>query len=305
MPRFLAIGECMVELADAGNGLLRKGFAGDTFNTAWYARKLLPADWDVTYLSAAGDDPVSRDMLAFMQAGGVSTEAVRVVAGAIPGLYMIAVDSGERSFSYWRDTSAARRLADDPAHLEGHLAAADVIHFSGITLGILTPTAGQTLVSSLHAARKRGAMISFDTNFRPKVWQGRKDAQAMFLEAARAATVILPGLDDEQAVFGPSTATEIACRYRKAGAGIIAVKDGANGSDVFWPGGHAHVPATAPAVIIDTSAAGDSFAAGFLARLASGADPVSAAQFGAAVAAEVVAGSGALVPLSGALAVHR
>lgn len=305
MPRFLAIGECMVELSDAGSGLLRKGFAGDTFNTAWYARKLLPAGWGVTYLSAVGDDAVSGEMLAFMQAGGVSTDAVRIVAGAMPGLYMIAVKNGERSFSYWRDTSAARRLADDPDHLAQHLAAADIIHFSGITLGILTPDAGRMLVASLEAARKRGAMISFDTNFRSKIWQGRKDVQAMFLDAARTATVVLPGLDDELAVFGPCTAREVASRYRQAGARIIAVKDGGKGSHVFWPDGEAHVPAATPNAVVDTSAAGDSFAAGFLTRLASGADPVSAARFGAAVAAEVVAGPGALVPLSAALAAQR
>ncbi len=301
MPRLLAIGECMVELSEAGLGLLRKGYAGDTFNTAWYARKLLPAAWDVAYLSAVGDDPVSAGMLAFMQAGGVSPEAVRVIPGKGPGLYLISVRNGERSFSYWRDTSAARHLADDPAHLAQHLAAADIVHFSGITLGILPPGAGRALLSALADARKRGAMISFDTNYRSRLWTGRSDVQDMFMAAAQVASIVLPGLDDEQAVFGPCTADEIAMRYRQAGASIIAIKDGSNGSHIFWPDGDAHVPAAVPVAIVDTSAAGDSFAAGFLARLASGADPASAARFGAAVAAEVVAGPGALVPLSAAL----
>lgn len=302
MPRLLAIGECMVELSEAGHNLLRKGYAGDTFNTAWYARKLLPADWDVSYLSAVGDDPVSADMLAFMQTSGVSPEAVRVIPGKGPGLYLISVRNGERSFGYWRDTSAARHLADDPAHLAQHLAAADIVHFSGITMGILSPGAGHGLLSALSEARQRGAMISFDTNYRSRLWTGRHDVQDMVMAAAQVASIVLPGLDDEQAVFGPCTVREIATRYRQAGARIVAIKDGSKGSHIFWPEGDALVPAAVPVAVVDTSAAGDSFAAGFLARLASGVDPVSAAGFGAAVAAEVVSAPGALVPLSGRLA---
>ena len=57
--KLLSIGECMVELSQAGEGLLRKGFAGDTFNTAWYARACLSKDWSVDYLTAVGDDPMS------------------------------------------------------------------------------------------------------------------------------------------------------------------------------------------------------------------------------------------------------
>ena len=42
--RVVSVGECMVELSGAGQGLWRQAFAGDTFNTAWYLRALMPAD---------------------------------------------------------------------------------------------------------------------------------------------------------------------------------------------------------------------------------------------------------------------
>ena len=54
--RLLSIGECMVELMQAEGGLMRKSFAGDTFNTAYYARQYLPSDWSVDYFSAIGVD---------------------------------------------------------------------------------------------------------------------------------------------------------------------------------------------------------------------------------------------------------
>lgn len=301
MPRFLAIGECMVELSDAGHGLLRQGFAGDTFNTAWYARHLLPAAWSVSYLTALGDDPISGEMRAFMQSAGVDTAPIRVIPGASPGLYLITVKDGERSFTYWRDTSAAKRLADDIAHVERHCASADVLHFSAITLGILPPDAAITLIRILGEAAARGALVSFDTNYRPKVWRGRSDAPSLFLEAARVSSVVLPGLDDEQAVFGDFSSDAVAKRYMACGARVVVVKNGARGADVYDGAQMVHVPASPSRSIVDTSAAGDSFAAGFLTRYAQRGDAVDAARYGADVAADVISHRGALAPLSSAV----
>jgi len=112
MNRFLAIGECMIEMSVAGDGLYRMGFAGDTFNTAWYLRRLLPPGVEVAYLSAVGDDAPSRRMEGFMRDAGLVPELAVREGGAV-GLYMISLKDGERSFSYWRANSAARSLADD------------------------------------------------------------------------------------------------------------------------------------------------------------------------------------------------
>ena len=115
--RFLAIGECMAELAPAGQpNVFKRGFAGDTFNTAWYLARIAP-DIDVSYLTAVGDDAISQDMLAFMRDSRISDRHVQVIAGETVGLYLIHLQHGERSFSYWRDSSAARQLAADPIAL--------------------------------------------------------------------------------------------------------------------------------------------------------------------------------------------
>ncbi|MGC9420788.1 MAG: PfkB family carbohydrate kinase, partial [Rhodovulum sp.] len=134
MSSVLAIGECMVELAPTGGGLYRRGFAGDTFNTAWYARRLLPADWSVAYASCVGTDAVSREMVDFMAAEGIDTTPIRRLPDRTVGLYMIALTGGERSFFYWRGQSAARALADDPDWLDATLSGRNFIHFSGISL---------------------------------------------------------------------------------------------------------------------------------------------------------------------------
>jgi 2-dehydro-3-deoxygluconokinase len=143
---------------------------------------------------------------------------VRIIPARSPGLYLITQKNGERSFTYWRDTSAARQLADDHAHLVRHFEGADAIHFSGITLGILTPTATDTLLSALQAARR----------------QGRTDAAEMFLAAARVASIVLPGLDDEAAVFGPCTPEQVAGRYQSATARSLRVRTTAVAARARW-----------------------------------------------------------------------
>lgn len=107
----LCIGECMVEMSPNEDGSFTKGYAGDTFNTAWYLKGELPNTWRVSYLTALGNDTASNQMVDFMNASGVSTEYVGRLTNKTAGLYMIHLNEGERSFSYWRENSAAREMA--------------------------------------------------------------------------------------------------------------------------------------------------------------------------------------------------
>lgn len=75
--RFSGIGECMVERKQAEGGLLRKGFAGDTINAAYYARAALPLEWAVDCFTALSVDHRSDEMLRFMEGVGVGTHLVR------------------------------------------------------------------------------------------------------------------------------------------------------------------------------------------------------------------------------------
>lgn len=293
--RFLSIGECMVELSQAGEGLLRKGFAGDTFNTAWYARACLPAEWSVDYFTALGDDPLSSEMLAFMREGGIGTGAIRQIAGKTLGLYLITLKNGERTFSYWRDSSAARKLADDADHLRHAVEGADVLYFSGITLGILAPEAVDTLLAELRRARAAGKTVVFDPNIRPRLWQSKDYMLKTIEEGARAASLVMPSFDDEVTHFGDETIAATIARYHGLGAEKVVVKNGAEGATLSFGGDVMHVPAVRAVEVVDTTSAGDSFNGGFLSRLVLGAEPEAAAAYGAAVASAVVGHHGALI----------
>ncbi|TCL74678.1 sugar kinase [Rhizobium sp. BK251] len=293
--RFLSIGECMVELSQAGDGLLRKGFAGDTFNTAWYARACLPADWQVDYFTALGDDQMSAEMLAFMEAAGIGTAAIRRIRGKTPGLYMINLKDGERSFSYWRESSSARQLAADGDRLREAIEAADVVYFSGITLAILPREDVDTLLSELRRAKAAGKTVAFDPNIRPRLWLSLDVMHTTISEGARASTLVMPSFDDEAAHFGDDSIDRTILRYRGLGAMNVVVKNGADGVTLNFDGEQSFVPAAKVKKVVDTTSAGDSFNGAFLARYLQDGDAQAAARFAVRIAARVVSEHGALV----------
>ncbi|WP_054008496.1 sugar kinase [Cypionkella psychrotolerans] len=291
--RVLAIGECMVELSSAGDGLLRQGFAGDTFNTAWYLRHCLPADWTVDYLSAVGTDALSDQMLAFMQASGIGTAHVAQRAETTVGIYLISLQNGERSFSYWRDSSAARRLADDPVALAHGLAGAALVVFSGITLAILPASGRAALLAAVAQARSNGALVAFDPNMRARLWPEVAELRHWVTAAARGADIVLPSFDEDARVFGDASPSVTIARYRALGVGCVVVKNG-GGMVETWEGSACEMQ-PAPQSVVDSTAAGDSFNAGFLAARMQGASMPESLQQGAALAAQVIAAPGALI----------
>lgn len=294
--RFLSIGECMVELSQAGDGLLRKGFAGDTFNTAWYARACLPDDWSVDYFTGLGDDSLSEDMLAFIEAAGIGTHSIRRIKGGTPGLYLINLKNGERTFSYWRNASAARQLADDADHLRKTIENADLIYFSGITLAVLSsPNAVETFLSELRRAKAAGKRVVFDPNIRPRLWADKATMLDTVSQGARAATLVMPSFDDEATHFGDTSVEATIDRYRALGVIDIVVKDGAKGATLDFGGQRSHAPAVQAVDVVDTTSAGDSFNGAFLARYVTGSAPDEAAGFAAEAAAVVIGHHGALI----------
>ena len=293
--RIVSIGECMVELAPTGDGHFALGYAGDTFNTAWYLRRLLP-EAAVDYLSAVGEDAVSARMLDFLASEGIGTTHIRRLRDRSVGLYLIQVDRGERSFAYWRSTSAARNLADDPKVLAAGLAGARLAYLSGITLAILAPEPRAALLSALRVARAAGTLVAFDPNIRPALWPDADVMRRALTEGAAHADIILPSFDDEAQHFGDATPEATARRYAAAGAGLVVVKDGPNPVVSLQAGVLETHRLPAPAATpVDSTAAGDSFNAAFLAVWLQDKPLAQAVSAGATLAAKVIAAPGALV----------
>jgi 2-dehydro-3-deoxygluconokinase len=295
MTRVVSIGECMVEMAPTGQeATFERSFAGDTFNTAWYLAQLAPG-WQVDYLTAVGQDSISDEFVSFAAEAGIGTTHIARDPKLGMGLYQIELTDGERAFHYWRDTSAARRLARDEEVLTKALRGADIVFFSGITLAILTEEDREVLFDTISEAQADGAIVVFDPNIRPTLWKDPEDMRAAIMEAALSSEIILPSFDEEAAHFGDADPKATVKRYLSAGATSVVVKNGA-GEVHYSCGGEAGSRAPeAVAHVIDTTAAGDGFNAGFLTSLIAGNTPAEAVAAACKVSGKVIQSRGALV----------
>ncbi len=296
--RVVAIGECMLELsADAGGGW-RLGYAGDTFNTALYLARL---GIDVAYLTALGTDPFSTELLRDWQDEGVNTGLVLSDASRLPGLYAIRSDSfGERSFYYWREAAAARRLFDLPG-IDAALATAEgagLLYLSGITLSLYDPAERGRIVALAGTIHKGGGVVAFDPNYRPRGWASADLARAAIAEITPHVTIALPTFEDEVILHGDLDPQATLARWRALGASEIVVKLGSRGALVAIDESATLVPTPARVKPVDTTGAGDAFNAGYLAARLCGAALVDAARHGHRLAGQVVLHPGAIIPLT-------
>ncbi len=297
----VSFGECMLELQGTAFGTMQQTYGGDTLNTAVYtARCGARRGLKVHYATALGDDSLSSGLLQRWQADGLGTTLVRRLPGRLPGLYLIEVDdSGERRLSYWRDQSAARAYfdtAEGQTPLEqqaGHIGA---LYFSGISLAILPPAGRQRLLQVAAQVRAGGGMVAFDNNYRPRLWPSTAEAQAAFTAATAVATLALMTLDDEQALWSEPHAQAQLQRTLTLPCAELVVKRGAQPTLVRCAGQPvACVPTERVVRVVDTTAAGDSFAGAYLASRLGGASAVDAAATGNRLAARVVQHRGAVL----------
>lgn len=282
----------MLELVRQGNGW-RLGYGGDTLNTAIH---LARAGHSVAYITAVGSDPFGQALKTEWAGEGIDTSSILDHPRRSSGLYAISTDTvGERTFTYWRDTSAAREMFDLP-DIEAILAdaeSADAIGFSLITLAILPPHARKRLLDLARHLRDGGRHVAFDGNYRARLWADPGEARVARDAAIACATIGLPTLEDETLLSGATDCEAVAAHWRSLGCAETVVKAGAAGCHL--PGGKMMLPAQVLAPL-DTSGAGDAFNAGYIDARLNGNDPAVAAAAGHALAAWTIMRGGAIPP---------
>jgi 2-dehydro-3-deoxygluconokinase len=290
MASIVCIGEGMLELS-GGSGGWHLGYGGDTLNTAIH---LARAGHHVGFLTALGSDPFSAELRGRWSAEGLDSALVLHHPQRHAGLYAISVDdAGERSFTYWREASAAREMFALPETAAAVAAAstAALLYFSLITMAILPPEGRERLLALANAVRGAGGRVAFDGNYRARLWTSPAEAIAARDAAIACADIGLPSLEDEAALSGASDADEVAGHWSALGCGEVLVKDGASGCRL--PDGGMMLP---PDVLapVDTSGAGDAFNAGYLAARLTAKTVPDAAVAGHALAAWTIMRRGAI-----------
>jgi len=299
MKQIIFFGECMIE----GEQSEPLRFGGDSLNSALYlARTTNSSLIKVLYATALGDDNESEQLLTSWSSENIDTSLVVNVGGRSPGRYQIKTSAnGERSFIYQRDYSAAKlylKYAIELLKCQLQSGEIDYFYFSGISLAILSEEDRQKLFSLLSDYKKQGGQVVFDNNYRPTLWQNQ-DVKAQYHQALLLADIALLTDEDEYAIYGGMADIEtILNRLASYSIDEIVIKQGNKPCIVKFRGCQVSVNSYAVEAdqIVDTSAAGDAFAAGYLAKRLNEDSILSAVQFAHQVAARVIQYSGAIIP---------
>ncbi|MBY6212024.1 sugar kinase [Microbulbifer agarilyticus] len=310
MTDLVILGESMVEFSQVEPGLYQQSFAGDVHSVAVYYKRLAQADDRVRLMTAVGFDSASNGLIDALEREHIDTSLVFRHPDRQLGLYMVNTDNaGERSFSYWRNSSAARevmplfreatQVAGDGGYSPAGLAPRpDMFFFSGISLAVLTPESRTFFWELLEKLQDSGTKIVFDPNYRPKLWQSAKETRDQYALAFTYADLALPGIEDLEALYGVKDFSGACDLLEPFSIAELVIKDGPNG--VYYRGSKERFlePITAVDKVVDTTAAGDSFNGSYLAFRCRGTSPRQAIAQAAKISAVVIQHRGALVDQS-------
>ncbi len=296
----VAIGEPLVEFNQTrpGEPAYRMGFGGDSSNCAIAAAR---QGARVGYWTALGADRFGDAFLRLWKSEGIDASRVLRRPDAPTGIYFVTHDAEGHHFSYYREGSAASRMR--PGELpEEWLASARLLHLSGIGQAIST-SACDTLFRAIEIARAHGRLVSYDPNYRARLWPLPR-ARAIVEATVALSDIVLPGLDDARALTGLGDPDAICDRWLGLGATIVALTLGADGCLVATAGTRVRIPGHRVEAV-DATGAGDTFDGVFLAEYLRTGDIRRAAVRANAAAALATTGFGAVDPIPRRDAVDR
>lgn len=297
MTRIVFIGECMLEVHDDG----QFRFGGDTLNTALYLART-NKKIDVCYATALGIDHDSGLLLSQWKKEGINTSYCIGLVDKSPGRYSIQTTSnGERKFSYKREHSAARQYIEEmPTRLEQDLTNGRInyCYLSGISLAILSKGQRAKLYELLTSFRSKGGKVIFDNNYRAQLWKKSEVLDAYDSIMKLTDIAFLTDEDEYELYPDLQSIAAIIDRTRMFGVKEVVIKQGNKPCVIVTEHHVKQVDAEqlCKSEVVDTCAAGDAFAAGYLAKRLSGGAFIESAEFAHQLAARVIQYSGAIIP---------
>ena len=240
----------------------------------------------VSWASRVGDDPLGERLIAQLKSQGVDTSRVIRDSEAPTGVYFKDPRTDGSVVYYYRRGSAASRMSasDAPAFLPP---GCSVLHLSGITPA-LSDSCRSLVESLVDMAKLRGITVSFDVNYRRKLWSVDTAAHALLALSGRA-DVVFVGLDEAAELWGTKSPRDV--RDRIGHENWLVVKNAAVGATEFRGSTETFEPAQ-EVHVVDQVGAGDAFAAGYLSGLLRGAGPRERLRQGHALAAKTLITTG-------------
>jgi len=236
--------------------------AGSEANVAFAAARVgLRSSW----VSALPANPLGRRVATTLAAGGVDTSHVHwVQGGGRLGLYFVEMGTAPRPISVVYDRAGSTMALATPELFDWRAACdTDFLHVSGITLG-LSESARGVARRAMKEARSRGATVTFDVNYRQRLWDAKSAAAAVRLVAS-LVDVLICTAEDARDLFGAGGGPEAVLGHLRSelGTGTVVLTLGADGAmasrgqETVARGGHT-------VETIDRVGAGDAFVAGLI-----------------------------------------
>jgi 2-dehydro-3-deoxygluconokinase len=300
-PSVAFIGEPLLEMAPLGENRFRLGVAGDVLNCAI---ALAQCGAQAFLATATGSDENSLRIEQTANSFAVDTSLLVRDANHQSGLYMISNDAeGERSFTYWRNDSAARHLFSNKKSLLALLQKLDAmggVYLSGISLAIMAPACRSLLLSWLKDYKSSGGVIIFDTNYRASLWSSAGEFREASEAIIETSSIFLPSMEDLLEVYQGRNADDIIAILRQQPVPEIVISNGASSVRAIHEsdGMKAELLFDVAEVehIVDTTGAGDAFNGAYLAARISGADIKKSIAAGVYLSSLVIGHQGALLP---------
>ncbi|MFC4891658.1 sugar kinase [Pseudofrancisella aestuarii] len=297
--KLLAIGECMLELS----GQMQLGqqvklsFGGDVLNTALYYARL---GGNTSFLTALGNDTFSSQMINSWKNENIDTSTIIRLADKVPGLYAINTDNlGERSFYYWREQAPIKELFNNISsqELSQYTKTYQYIYFSGISLSRWDEAQLNIFCDWINVfkASSPDKQIIFDLNYRPKCWKNISQTKKYLEKILPLVTMVITTFDDEQMLFDDINSQQTLDRYNNFNIPTIIIKHGANPTVIYNQGKVEEIMPQRVDIPVDTTAAGDSFNAAFLAAFNKDYNLTDCVSFAQKFAAEIIQHYGAII----------
>lgn len=286
----LCLGEPLIEFNQQASGLYLQGYGGDTSNCAIAAAR---QGAKTGYISRVGDDSFGRSLKKLWSVEGVDTSCVTTDNQAATGIYFVTHDDDGHHFDYRRAGSAASKMDAQDLPIQA-LRDTKILHVSGISQAI-SPQATDAVFAAMTMVKAGGGKVSFDPNLRLALWPLDR-ARAIIHAGMTLCDIALPGLDDAQLLTGVNDPDGIVEFYLNLGAEIVALTLGTKGALIATRTERRLIPGR-KVKAVDATGAGDTFDGAFLARLAAGDDPFTAADYANAAAALSTVGFGAVEPI--------
>lgn len=264
MTDITCIGEILIDLTQIGVneqnvGIFAANPGGAPANVAAAAARLGAR---TAFLGKVGRDGFGDVLLETLRGCGVDVSGVR--RGDAPTTMAVVTVSpdGERSFQFRR--GADRDLAPEEVD-EQALSGTKFLHFGSVSL-----TEGLSRSATIFAARQaraRGALVSYDPNYRAALWRSREQAGQWMVLPLPLVDVIKLSEEELPLLTGREDLDAGARLLADRGVRLVLVTLGARGTFYLWKGETGRLPAV-PVRVADTNGAGDTFFGAVLSRLA-------------------------------------